>query len=51
MVLSKQELENEIKAVENVLKTHEESLKLNALGVRANCFILNLLEKELERFK
>lgn len=51
MALSKEELEEEIYAVENVLKIHEEQIKLNLKGVKANSFILKLLQKELEKFK
>lgn len=49
--LSKEELEAEIKAVENVLQVHKESVKLNELGVKVNSFILEMLKKEIKRFK
>lgn len=49
--LSKEELQEEINAVKNVLKIHKEQIKLNEKGVKANGFILQLLEAELETFK
>ncbi len=44
MELSKKELEEEIKAVKDVIKIHEAGVKQNVLGIRANGFVLKLLE-------
>lgn len=45
-LLNKEELEAEIEAVKNVLNTHKKMIELNETGVRANSFILELLERE-----
>lgn len=47
--LTKKEIEAEIKAVENVLNIHKVNIDLNQKGVKANSFILELLQKELGR--
>ena len=51
MELSKEELKEEIDAVKTVLQIHGEQAELNLKGIKVNKFILNLLEKQLEKFK
>ena len=49
--LSKVELEEEIRAVENVLEVHKAGVKQNQEGIKFNTFILQLLQRELEKLK
>ncbi len=49
--LNKEELEEEIHSVKDVLIAHEAQLKLNTKAIRAMNFIKGLLERELEKFK
>lgn len=51
MALSKKELEEEIKAVETILKIHRDQVILNLKGEKVNSFVLELFQKELEKFK
>ncbi len=51
MELSKEELEEEIQSIKDVLVAHEAQLKLNTRAIKAMGFIKGLLEKELEKFK
>ncbi len=49
MELSKEEIINEISAIDAVLNAHEEAVKQSATGIKVNLFIKNLLETELEK--
>lgn len=49
--LNKEELEEEIHSVKDVLIAHEAQLKLNTKAIKAMSFIKGLLEGELEKFK
>ena len=51
VLLSKEEIEREIRAVKDCIQAHEAGLKLSADGIKVNSFLLQLLEKELEKFK
>ena len=47
--LSREELETEIKAVNNCIGVHEMGMKLAAEGIKVNGFLKELLEKELKK--
>lgn len=49
--LTEKELEAEIVAIKNVIDIHKANIKLNEAGLKANSFILGLVQKELETFK
>lgn len=49
--LSKEEIEREIRAVKDCIRAHEAGLKLSADGIKVNGFLLELLERELKKFK
>ena len=47
--LSREELETEIKAVNNCIGVHEMGMKLAADGIKINGFLKELLERELAK--
>jgi hypothetical protein len=49
--LSKKEIEEEIAAIKEVLKIHKSTVEQNKQGVKINEFLLEVMQKELERFK
>lgn len=49
--LSKEEVEEEIKAVKDCIAAHEAQLKLHVQGIKVNGFLLQLLEAEKKKFK
>lgn len=51
VLLSKEEIQEEIEAIKSVTNAHEAQRKLAVQGIKVNNFLQNLLEKELEKFK
>ena len=49
--LSKEQLEKEKYAIEEVIKIHETGITLNQEGARVNKFLLELIETEIAKFK
>lgn len=49
--LTAEEIEEEIKAVETVLKIHKDQISHNEKGLRANGLILQLLKDKLSKVK
>lgn len=51
MDLSKEEIEEEITAIQNVIDAHEAQLETHLKGIKAMKFNKILFERELEKFK
>ncbi len=49
MGLSLSEIDEEIQAIKDVIKVHEDQMTLNEHGLRANNFVLDLVEREKKR--
>ena len=49
--LSKEQLEKEKYAIEEVIKIHETGITLNQEGAMVNKFLLELIEEEIAKFK
>ena len=51
MDLSKEELETEVKSIEENINAHKQQMSLHEYGIKVDSYIKELFEKKLEKFK